>query len=171
MLRLFIKLKDFEGIPIDLQYEDLSGITVDSLFAFEKNSNKITRYDAGKTFGDDIELLDAKALFSNDGDGFSISKQEFTIDHATNLMTSSWSFNGQTKEFQIDGSIFDQLGLPSPVKNVSDFKTQLLCNSKNDFSGNEFSGKIHCVYLKITVDYSAKKNECHADEVFTYYGF
>lgn len=163
----FIKLKDFEGIPIDLQYEDLSGITVDSLFAFEENSNKITRYDAGKMFGDDIELLDAKALFSNDGDGFRISKQEFIINHATNLMTSGYSFNGKTMEFQIDGSLFDQLGLPCPVKNIDDFKTQLLYDSEVDLSGNEFHGKInYCIYLMITIDYSAKSIECHADGVF-----
>ena len=163
----FIKLKDFEGIPIDLQYEDLSGITVDSLFAFEENSNKITRYDAGKTFGDDIELLDAKALFSNDGDGFSISKQEFTIDHATNIMTSGYSFTGKTIEFPIVGSVFDQLGLPSPVKNIEDFETRLLYDSEEEPSGNEFPGKInYCIYLKITVDYSAKNIECHADAVF-----
>ncbi len=152
-------------IRIDLEKEINYEVVIDSVFAYDKDSDTFKRYEWGDEFAPDHLLTWGRSYFRKENGEWKIHRQELGLSRfmPLELEVSGLSSSSAETQFRLRESLSEKLGLPNFFKTSPNEGDYVL--HTNRFIGDPESFKISITSLNITVDYDTNNLTISSDRV------
>ncbi len=152
-------------MKIDLEKEINYEVVLDSVFAYDKDSDTFKRYEWGDEFAPDHLLTSGRSYFRKENGEWRLHRQELGLSHFTplELEVSGLSTSSAGTQFRLRESLSEKLGLPNFFKTSPNEGDSVL--HTNRFIGDTESFKISITSVNITVDYDTNNLTISSDRV------
>lgn len=153
-------------IKIDLEKEINYEVMLDSVFAYDKDSNTFKRYEWGDEFAPDYLLTWGRSYFRKENGEWRIYRQELDLSHFTplELEISGLSSSSAGTQFRLRESLSEKLGLPNFFK-TSPNEGDYMLHTNRYIGDAESDWRITITSINITVNYDTKDVTISSDWV------